>query len=72
MEGAGKGISLLFTSLMKAALLSVPLLVLCIPLAGVTKLLSKILISMNKNLIPNLPNKNQSKKMEGAPSAYSY
>ena len=70
MEGAGKGISLLFTSFMKAGLLSIPLLILCIPLAGATKLLSKILISMNKNLIPNLPNKNQSKKMEGAATAF--
>ena len=70
MEGAGKGISLLFTSFMKAGLLSIPLLVLCLPLAGVTKILSKILISMNKNLIPNLPGKNQSKKMEGAATAF--
>lgn len=70
MEGAGKGISLLFTSFMKAGLLSVPLLILCIPLAGATKLLSKILISMNKNLIPNLPGKNQSKKMEGASATF--
>ena len=70
MEGAGKGISLLFTSLMKAALLSIPLLVLCLPLAGAIKALSKILISMNKNLIPNLPGKNQSKKMEGAATTF--
>ena len=70
MEGAGKGISLLFTSLMKAALLSIPLLVLCLPLAGAIKILSKILISMNKNLIPNLPGKNQSKKMEGAATTF--
>ena len=70
MEGAGKGISLLFTSFMKAGLLSVPLLVLCIPLYLTTLLLSKVLISMNENLIKNLPGKNQSKKMEGAATAF--
>ena len=70
MEGAGKGISLLFTSLMKAALLSIPLLVLYLPLAGAIKALSKILFSMNKNLIPNLPDGNQNKKMKTASAAF--
>lgn len=69
MEGAGKGISLLFTSFMKAGLLSIPLLVLCLPLYLTTLFLNKILISMNK-LIPNLPGKNQSKKMEGASTTF--
>ena len=70
MEEAGQGIFLFFKSIMKAGLLSVPLLALCIPLALATFFLSKILISMNKNLIPNLPGKNQSKKMEGAATTF--
>ena len=64
MEVGGQGIFLFFKSIMKAALLSVPLLVFVIPLYLTTLAISGVLAIMRKLVLPNLLDNSQSKIME--------
>lgn len=70
LKDAGQDVLLFFKSIMQVALLAPPLLVLTPVLLLVTLTLSGVLKVIKKLLIPNLPNKNQSKKMEEAGAGF--
>lgn len=70
LKDAGQDVLIFFKSIMQVALLAPPLLVLTPVLLLSTLALGGILKVIKKLIIPNLPNKNQSKKIEEASSGF--
>lgn len=70
LKEAGQDVLIFFKSIMQVALLAPPLLVLTPILLLSTLALSGVLKVIKKLIIPNLPNKNQSKKIEEASGGF--
>lgn len=70
LKDAGQDVLIFFKSIMQVALLAPPLLVLTPILLLSTLALGGILKVIKKLVIPNLPDKNQSKKIEEASSGF--